>query len=235
MRLSQRAAPGFQPSLARENDNLRATEGEKHEMKKRNQTLAVLLASAFAVVGCCDDGDGRESITDPGTEMSGTGGSATGQGNQGSVQNGSPAIEGTRKISSLSEQEVSAICGDLAESAVDATEGLCSLSGLFLEQLFGEEVTSCEEVRDECVADGAEDDCALEPDGCEASYAELRACLDEVEGGFAMVADVTCDSDLGALGEEQASPSCDALAQKCPNLFPEDEEETAEGAVAVEG
>lgn len=107
-------------------------------------------------------------------------------------------------------------------------------------------IAACNQLRDACVKSGAEDDfefsCSETSDlsMCSATVGEIERCYeDAIDQLGALVADFTCEildpevalelqEKYGDAMTDPLPPSCDAVEQKCPGLF--GEEDAAEGS-----
>jgi hypothetical protein len=155
------------------------------------------------------------------------------------------------QIQDLSTDERQALCTHYAEyygsqlSEQEVKDFACTFAGFFTAAFSSEEgqfdTQVCEQVRSQCLTepleeepDSGEGDCAPEDfEGCEATLAEVEACAQEQVQQFKDLAATfsSCSSiDPNAevtLGEEDLGPACQALQDKCPDAFQDDEEDAS--------
>ncbi len=149
---------------------------------------------------------------------------------------GGGKVPSSRKLSSLSKSDVTSLCKEFDRSNPKLIEAQCTFFALY-EALFSGGDVSCEESRNECLAEARgvceDSDLDLAFSGCDATVGELRQCQrDAAALSEKVFAGVTCESDPESFEEELDAvddpESCLALEKKCPELGDE-------GEVTLEG
>ena len=163
-----------------------------------------------------------------GSTTDSTSGSTTSNTSSGTT--GSTTVTGSTPLTDIdTDAEAEAVCERLGAElgSVDiesVTAGLCALTGLIGEAFGG---GTCEMLQAECIASDEEDPMTMTegctaddvPD-CDITVDEYTACTSaRVQASFDAFAQVTCDSDIEAIGDEPADPpECAGLAERCPEL-----------------
>ncbi len=162
--------------------------------------------------------------------------------------------EDSRVISDLSDAEIDQVCMTY-ESYVDSQISpeeqqrfLCTFLGAFSAAFTSpstdEELQSqCAMLRDECLMDEQmeqpeEDACPLREETCDATVAEIEACIvDYIDALKPVYAEFQCENATLESGDDDSMdiepelpPSCAPVEMKCPGFF-EDEDDSMEGAM----
>lgn len=191
-----------------------------------------IIAIAFFGVGCGDDDDDNGG---------------------GGTQNNSTSVEGSAELGSLSQAQMTAVCGDVAAHAASTIpnmeEELCTILGIAFtptsEPTTDEEAQqACSTGRDQCLADETDDvdDDPNDDDGddcledaastCTATVDEFMACQrarnEQFKGYFD---EIPACSELtltylegdNSVDFTTLPTECDAVQAACPSLFADDD------------
>ncbi|KYG08427.1 hypothetical protein BE21_23765 [Sorangium cellulosum] len=182
-----------------------------------------MLMVGLALVACGDDGE--EGTSGPGgtSSTSGTGGDGGNGGTDGTGGNGGETGGDLddKQLGDLTDEESQAVCDAVAASAADITkEDGCELVGL-IAAATPDSGLDCETAKEQCINEpdepAEEEFCTAEDfAGCAATVAEFKACTDSQ---FEMIKALTCESDLESF---KLPPECEAVDEKCPELFGSD-------------
>lgn len=152
-----------------------------------------------------------------------------GGGSSSGVDSGLPA---ERKGSELSDSEAKQLCEARAAylsakiSEDDLKNFSCVLAGAFVG---GENVDTCQMVYEACLEEepmsadtGETAECALsfELSTCNATVAEIEACLTEQDNAYAeAITTATCADVSTDPGSASAGPACSKAQANCPGIF----------------
>ena len=201
-----------------------------------NRHVSIFL-TALAFAACDDSGSDTETPATGGSDTSTVGGSDTSTGGNSGVSTG---VEATAQVSTLSEADRTALCGDL-QAYGDAHipwETYQTFSCAGMGHMFASEdaAVTCAASYESCMADWVDTDrpwacgvMASEAE-CTVTVAETIACAEAVVAAYKVHVDLTCDSPAAdveaflALQAEGLPAACAPLATKCPNEFGPEEE-----------
>jgi len=127
------------------------------------------------------------------------------------------------------------LCEEVAQAAggVYTHEHQCMLTGVLTAAMTGGGVEGCEQAYVACLQedpDPMEDECSLdemdELRDCDAPLGDLERCMNDMFAQLSQLfGGLTCDSDPQELaGLDEKPASCQALEERCPEIFAEDEE-----------